>query len=161
VANAAGGFPLGEDTIGEYTTSGATVNASLISGLTGPDGIAVSGSDLFVVNLLDGTIGEYTTSGATVNAALISGLSFPEGIAVSGSDLFVANTGSGTIGAYTTSGATVNASLISGLSTPVFLAVSPTIPEPTTWAMMLIGFAGLCHVGYRNSRKGSVTAAAA
>ena len=34
--------------IGEYTTSGATVNASLISGLNNPQGIAVSGSDLFV-----------------------------------------------------------------------------------------------------------------
>jgi hypothetical protein len=30
------------DTIGEYTNSGATVNASLVSGLNGPFGIAVS-----------------------------------------------------------------------------------------------------------------------
>jgi hypothetical protein len=28
--------------IGEFTTSGATVNASLVSGLTGPDGIAIA-----------------------------------------------------------------------------------------------------------------------
>jgi hypothetical protein len=40
------------------------------------------------------------------------------------------------------------------LSTPVFLAVSPTIPEPTTWAMMLIGFAGLCYAGYRRLAEG-------
>jgi hypothetical protein len=70
------------NTIGEYTTSGATVNASLVSGLNGPWGIAVSGSDLFVTSASDGTIGEYTTSGATVNAALISGLNDPFGIAV-------------------------------------------------------------------------------
>ena len=85
--------------IGEYTTSGATVNASLISGLSIPSGIAVSGSDLFVVNEGTGTIGEYTTSGATVNASLISGLTFFSGfagIAVSGSDLFVSNQGAGT-----------------------------------------------------------------
>lgn len=31
----------GNGTIGEYTTSGATVNASLISDLNSPDGIAV------------------------------------------------------------------------------------------------------------------------
>ena len=37
-------------TIGEYTTSGATVNASLITGLNDPDGIAVSGGNLFVAN---------------------------------------------------------------------------------------------------------------
>src|ERR1700722_2179150 len=79
------------DTIGEYTTSGATVNAALISGLNIPEGIAVSGSDLFVTNVQTGMIGEYTTAGATVNAALISGLNIPEGIAVSGSDLFVTN----------------------------------------------------------------------
>jgi hypothetical protein len=51
------------NTIGEYTTSGATVNPSLLSGLSGPTGIAVSGGDLFVVNA-DGTIREYTISGA-------------------------------------------------------------------------------------------------
>ncbi|MGD0462115.1 MAG: hypothetical protein ABSB74_06475 [Tepidisphaeraceae bacterium] len=36
--------------IGEYTTSGATVSTFLVSGLNGPHGIAVSGSDLFVTN---------------------------------------------------------------------------------------------------------------
>jgi hypothetical protein len=69
-------------TIGEYTTSGATVNASLVSGLNSPIGIAVSGSDLFVTNQGSGTIGEYTTSGTTVNASLVSGLNAPFGIAV-------------------------------------------------------------------------------
>jgi hypothetical protein len=34
-------------------------------------------------------------------------------------------------------------------------ASSDTVPEPTTWAMMLIGFAGLGYVGYRRSRKRS------
>jgi hypothetical protein len=47
-------------TVGEYTTSGATVNASLVPGLSGPFGIAVSGSDLFIMNYSTGTIGEYT-----------------------------------------------------------------------------------------------------
>ena len=58
VANVYGG------TIGEYTTTGATVNAALVSGLSNPMGIAVSGSNLFVTNYGSGTIGEYTTSGA-------------------------------------------------------------------------------------------------
>jgi hypothetical protein len=31
--------------------------------------------------------------------------------------------------------------------------VSATVPEPSTWAMMLLGFAGLGYVGYRTSRK--------
>ena len=49
--------------IGEYTTTGTTVNASLITGLLHPLSIAVSGGDIFVLNG-NGTIGEYTTSGA-------------------------------------------------------------------------------------------------
>src|SRR5437016_341547 len=61
-------------TVGEYTTSGVTVNPALITGLSFPEGIAVSGGNLFVTNFFSGTIGEYTTSGATVNTALVSGL---------------------------------------------------------------------------------------
>ena len=37
--------------------------------------------------------------------------------------------------------------------------VGPGVPEPTTWAMMVIGFAGLGLAGYRTSRK-SVSIAA-
>jgi hypothetical protein len=38
------------------------------------------------------------------------------------------------------------------------VGTSPTVPEPSTWAMMLVGFAGLGFVGHR-ARK-SVAAAA-
>ena len=48
-------------------------------------GIAVDGSDLFVVNSNLGTIGEYTISGATVNASLITGISSPQGIVIEAS----------------------------------------------------------------------------
>ncbi len=107
------------NSVGAYTTSGATVNASLVTGLTESYGIAVSGSNLFVTNSFGipgpWTIGEYTTSGATVNAALITLPSIPYGIAVSGSNLFVVQD-NGTIGEYTTSGATVNQALITGVN---------------------------------------------
>jgi hypothetical protein len=100
------------------------VNPALITGLNGPIGIAVSGSNLFVANQASGTIGEYTTSGATVNAALVTVPPlFPHGIAASGSDLFVDST-TNTIGEYTTSGATVNPALITGLNGPLGIAVS-------------------------------------
>jgi hypothetical protein len=88
----------GSDYIGEYTISGATINPSLISGLAAPDGVAVSGQNLFVTNSGRGTVGQYTTSGATVNSALISGLAAPQGIVVLGGNLYVANRGNGTIG---------------------------------------------------------------
>src|SRR5580704_16291119 len=77
-------------TIGVYTTSGATVNASLITGLNDPGSLTLSGSDLFV-ELGGNSIGEYTTGGSTVNAALITGLGNVHQISSFGSNLFVAN----------------------------------------------------------------------
>ena len=64
VANQASG------TIGEYTLSGQTINASFITGLSAPTGMAVSGGYLYVAQE-NGTICKYTTSGTLVNATLI------------------------------------------------------------------------------------------
>jgi hypothetical protein len=115
---------LSAGVIGEYTTLGAAVNASLVSGLQHvPTAIAVSGSDIFVANYTNNSIGEYTTSGAPVNASLIS-LPAPDGIAVAGSDLFILSDDNNAIGEYTTSGATINASLVTGLNHPNGIAVS-------------------------------------
>jgi DNA-binding beta-propeller fold protein YncE len=113
-------------TVGVFTTAGGTVNSSLVSGLTSPYGIAISGdgTHLFVADFDDDVIGEYdAATGGAVNAALITGLSTPTGIAISGSHLFVANSGSGTIGEYNLDGTPVNTALISGLSNPMDLAV--------------------------------------
>ena len=124
----------GNGTIGEYTLSGQTINASFITGLSAPTGFAVSDGYLYVAQE-NGTIRKYTTSGALVNASLISGLYLPWGIAISGNDLFVANAGgeSSTIGEYTTSGATVNASLVSGLGNPTGLATDGNDLYVTCW----------------------------
>jgi hypothetical protein len=82
----------GNGTIGEYTTSGATVNASLITGLNKIQGIAVSGSDLFVStdNVgQPGVISEYTTSGALVNTLTFTNNGDSSGaLAASGSDVY-------------------------------------------------------------------------
>jgi len=71
---------FGSGTIGEYSTSGVTINSSLISGLGEPNGIAISGNDLFVANSSGVTpttaVGEYTLSGNTVNASLNMKISF-------------------------------------------------------------------------------------
>jgi hypothetical protein len=118
-------------TIGEYTTSGKTVNANLVTGL-GLDqaygGVVVSGSDLFagVQAYYDGAgwVGEYTTAGKTVNAKLVSETGGDViGVAVSGTDLYFL-TDAGKIYACTTSGKTVNASLVSGLAYPEDIALS-------------------------------------
>jgi DNA-binding beta-propeller fold protein YncE len=71
--------------VGEYNADGTPVNTSLVTGVSDPDGLAISGNNLFVANqdsVANEFIGEYTMSGATVNASLITGLSRPTGIAV-------------------------------------------------------------------------------
>jgi hypothetical protein len=155
LAGSARGAPLfvsnGSGTVGEYTTSGATVNASLITGVN-VFGLATDGTNLYVANLgntslANGTIGVYTTSGTTVNASLISGLNGPISLALYGNELFVGNESNGTIGEYTTSGVTVNASLITGLNEPwglatdgihLFVATDDgTIREYTTSGVMI------------------------
>jgi hypothetical protein len=67
----------GNGAVREYdATTGATVNANFITGLTGPEGLGLDGNNhLFVTNSNFGvnTVGEYdATTGATINAAFIS-----------------------------------------------------------------------------------------
>src|SRR5438067_1076542 len=96
--------------IGKYTTSGSTLNASLISGLSFPSGtllttliydlyqpaaVALDGhGHLYVASWNGansfGAVGEYTLTGAPINPSLISGLSSPSGLAFDSSgNLFV------------------------------------------------------------------------
>jgi fibro-slime domain-containing protein len=46
----------------------------------------------------------------------------------------------------------------SGLYFDANVTVNPAVPEPSTWAMMLIGFAGLGFAGYKQARRRSVAA---
>ena len=41
---------IGGNTIGEYNLDGTTINSSLVSGLSTPVGVLVSGGNLYVVN---------------------------------------------------------------------------------------------------------------
>jgi hypothetical protein len=116
--------------VGEYTTSGQTVKASLISGFDYPtNAIAISGSNLFVdsgafIGSPSGEIGEYTTSGGTVKANFIDGLSY--GIDFSGSNLIVSqydDTGGGTVDEYNATGGFVT-TLAGGLKEPMAIAVA-------------------------------------
>jgi MYXO-CTERM domain-containing protein len=111
-------------TIGKYTTSGAMLNASLVSGITFvPFGMAASGGNLYVVEGSHVLAAYDATTGTTVNPSLVPGLLGARSIAVSGSNLYVGDIGTEAIGAYTTAGTTVNAALVSGV-VPQGIAVS-------------------------------------
>ncbi len=65
-------IPTFTSTIGEYTTSGAVINSSLVTGLPNPGAMAFDrlGHLFIVVNsgVVSSRIAEYTTSGALLNA---------------------------------------------------------------------------------------------
>jgi PEP-CTERM motif len=46
-----------------------------------------------------------------------------------------------------------------GTTLTAFDVLSATVPEPATWALMLLGFAGLGYVGYRRTRRAASIAA--
>jgi PEP-CTERM motif len=48
-----------------------------------------------------------------------------------------------------------------GPGTNISIDVTFGVPEPSTWAMMLLGFAGIGFAGYRSSRKGRAVSLAA
>jgi PEP-CTERM motif-containing protein len=121
----------GDSIVGEYdATSGAAINASFITGVNRPAGLALLGNNLFVANFGSTTVGEYNaTTGAAINANFINtGLGGLYGLALSGSNLFVSdNEGflGTTVGEYSaTTGAAINANFITGLGAPTGLALS-------------------------------------
>ena len=102
-----------EASIGEYGLDGTPINSSFIPLLNSPAGLAVSGSDLFVVS--GSGVGEYNLNGTPVNTSLITGLSDPSGIAISGSNLFVTSGNGGGVSEYSLNG-TPEGTILSGLA---------------------------------------------
>jgi len=119
-------------------------------------GIACTTSDS---NNLCGTELKFylTSSGKDIAFASTSSNSGPHGTAIGGSDpidVFFAVDVSNTIGRTTYTGSEGLTFLRSGSDTGA-------VPELSTWAMMLIGFAGIGFVAYRRTKKHLAAIAAA
>ncbi|HEX4085509.1 MAG TPA: choice-of-anchor tandem repeat GloVer-containing protein [Chthoniobacteraceae bacterium] len=110
--------------VAEYdATTGALINSSFIS-VDYPSGIAISGSDLYVLTCVEsGSLSEYdVNTGALINSVSASD---PNGIAVSGTNLYVSNSAGGSISEFNAATlALENASFVTGLNSPIGLAVS-------------------------------------
>ena len=111
--------------VGKYDAkTGAAINASFITGLNGPAGLAVLGNTLFVARNAGNTVGKYDAP--PPEAAISPQLHHraartrrTRGVGL-GNTLFVANRDGNTVGKYdATTGAAINASFITGLNTPV------------------------------------------
>ncbi len=107
------------NTVAAYNgTTGALVNASFITGLDSPWGLARdSAGNFYVANKAAGTVGKYGPDGSVINASFIEGLNDAAGVAVDGSGrLFVASDTVQTYDAAT--GALINDSFVTGLNSP-------------------------------------------
>ncbi len=114
--------------VGSYNaTTGAPINTSLITGLNTPTGLALAGSNLFVVDGGNNRIGRYNFTTSSYDASFISGVS-GYAIAASESTLYVASYSGNSISSYNlSSGSLINSSMIAGLSSPTSLVVSGSI----------------------------------
>jgi hypothetical protein len=97
--------------------------------------------NLFVSDMNSGNIYEFAPNGT--RSTFASGLNGPQFMACdSAGNLFEADEGSGNIYEFAPNG--TRTTFASGLASPVDLAFEPVlVPEPSTWAILGLGAAGL------------------
>ena len=126
--------PNGTNGVSSYSMNGTLINSSLIPGTT-YEGLALSGSTLYVANPGPGTVnnalvGKYTLDGtggvSSSNSYFVNGgyLQAPFGLAVTATNLFIADFNSSNVLKYGLGGNQI-ASVWAGLFNPYGLAVSP------------------------------------
>jgi PEP-CTERM motif len=95
---------------------------------------------------LCGDVFKFTVNGGSMADPLVIGAPLGHGLFPSDNIAFVADLSiSGSCGDFT---CTAGTGLVgSGAGTPI------STPEPSTWAMMLVGFAGLAYAGFRKTKK--------
>jgi hypothetical protein len=116
------------------------------------------GADSFTV--VENSGNSYAT--AAFNGVEFSNLDFGPGEKITGFSLLTNLSGLTPADiSFTSDSIKYNASGLSFENSPYFitLTVTTAVPELSTWAMLLLGFAGLGFAGYRKSRKDAVFAA--
>ena len=149
---------------GSFTTSGSDGTFTLGSGLTNFSLSGVEGVDIYALfeGGYSGAIGDLSNFSATLSGGALTGLSFttvsiPVSLYYGGS--FVSNDDLSFSASGLSSGNLTIAEYYRSLSGTL---VAAAVPEPSTWAMMLLGFAGLGFAGYRQTkRRGDVAFSAA
>jgi hypothetical protein len=147
---------LAESGLGENNSGPGTPCTSADCAIDSPFGVAVVASGNPMNDAIIGSVGEGDTFNFFTGSS-IAGLSF---FGMFDSSTCMAGPAAGTclitfpdaaaIGIQTDSGSV----LLTAVS-----ANAGAVPEPSTWAMLLLGFAGLGFVGYRKARPTAVLAA--
>jgi DNA-binding beta-propeller fold protein YncE len=148
--------------VSRFTTSGAPVNMSFITGLNGPIDIKAVGGFLYISNHADGqafagSISRYTIAPAPVGGRIITGLTGAESIAIFGDSLYVAfypytfgSTPGGVEEYDLRTLQRVNGNLIGAINAPLGIAV---VPEPATATLVLVALVTGAVVVYRRRER--------
>jgi PEP-CTERM motif len=99
-----------------------------------------------------------------VNDNLLSPTSYPDldfhGLTFLVARPIAGDNGSGQVNVYSDGTLYTDGALATGYSSNFILTAVDAVPEPSTWAMMILTFAGIGFMGYRR-RKGTMAPAAA
>jgi hypothetical protein len=156
----------GTNNVYHYSPTGTLLGTVSLANCTGNcDGLEYANGNL-VENRgdADGPYDVYTTSGTLLTSAFITGhdTNATTGIAFDGTDYYISNIYNQTISVYDGSGDFLrdftlqtggNPTLVEDLSVNYSAVIPPVgTPEPSTWVMLLLGFAALGIAGYRRSK---------
>lgn len=131
-------------TVGRAKLDGSSANASFVTGLTSPAGIAVDASYIYITNKFGGIVRAPITGGTATS--LVSGAGAPGhpfGIAVDGTYIYWADQTNGNIGRALLNGTSPNATFITGGSGTTGIAVNGSNIFWTNQATNTVGTATL------------------
>ena len=150
----------------EYSTTGTLLKTVALSNCSSYcDGLEYAHGDL-ISNRYDGGAGGantydvYDTNGNLLTSGFITGhdTTGNTGIAYDGTDYYISNIFAHTISVYDASGAYLHDIALQGVNLGLedlsvnYEQVLNPIPEPSTWVMIIVGFAAVGFVGYRRTR---------
>jgi hypothetical protein len=129
-------------------------NTGFLAEILIQNGIATFGFDSTFVGAIPVSIGVWNNYTMDVNFATGSISGFVDGVLIGTGSLPIGSTDVDGIelGINSASGSTAQG-FVDNLS--VTSSATPAVPEPSIWAMMLIGFAGLGYVGSRQTKRAS------
>lgn len=129
-----GGYVYGQETwayyingqsIGRVSLDGTVTQPNLITGLSGPKGIAIDDQYVYWTNSASDTLGRANLDGQSVNNNFVTGASTPYGVVVTSTAIYWANSQGHSIGTAPITGGTATTAIDTGNNTyPSSIAVN-------------------------------------
>lgn len=113
-------------TIGRASVDGSGPDASFITGLSSPVGIAADATHLYWADQGTNMLGRARLDGTAVERAFIADGAGPCGVAVDGAHIYWGSLGAGTLGRANLDGTGVEREFVTGAASPCWPVVSPT-----------------------------------